>query len=237
MFYFRLNKVVIFDNGSVKPFLGIFGHDFADVKFLSFVTPSNLTLPSLDSFVRTTDPDKRKTLLAEAVQSVVASRELTQVSRVTDNANLTFGDTGYVLYESATIPESFNWTFLAVKSNQGFRDVGTHTQEVLHDPGFGGFSQGLLSLVTKGASAVNPAYAAGVAVAKFAAQIAAQNMTRAGDKQLGLVYMSLDRVQHYPHGERKADEVVDLTNNMMLDYSIFAFERAIAVTPRSDATT
>ena len=56
MFYFRLNKVVIFDNGAIKPFLGIFGHDFADVKFLSFVTPSNLNLPAMDEFLRTTDP-------------------------------------------------------------------------------------------------------------------------------------------------------------------------------------
>lgn len=235
MFYFRLNKVVILDNGAIKPFLGIFGHDFADVKFLSFVTPSNIDLPSLDAFIQETDATKRKALLASAVQEVVASRELTEVSRVTDHAVLTFGDTGYVLYQSDDIPESFNWTFLAIKSNQGFRNVGQHTQEVLQDPAFGTFSTDLLTLVTTAAGAANPAYAAGIAIAKFAAQIAAQNMARTGDKQLGLVYMSLDRVQHYPHGERKSDGVVDLTNNMTFDYSIFAFERAIAVNPPAAA--
>jgi hypothetical protein len=66
MFYFRLNKVVIFDNGAIKPFLGIFGHDFADVKFLSFVTPSNIDLPALDEFVHSTDPDERAQLLGRA---------------------------------------------------------------------------------------------------------------------------------------------------------------------------
>jgi hypothetical protein len=160
---------------------------------------------------------------------VVASRELTQVSRVTDHAKLTFGDTGYVLYESDEIPESFNWTFLAIKSNRGFRDAGAHAREVLQDPGFGQFSQDLFTLISTGAAAVNPAYAAGAAVAKFAAQIAAQNMAKTGDRQLGLVYMSLNRAEHYPHGERKADDVTDLTNNMTFDYSIFAFERALPV--------
>ena len=224
MFYFRVNKIVILDNGAVKPFLGIFGHDFADVKFLSFVTPNNIDLPGLDDFARTTDPAQRKALLAQAVSAVIASRELTQVSRVTDHAILTFGDTGYVLYESPTIPDSFNWTFLAIKSNQGFRDIGAHTQEVIQDPKFGSFADGLVTLITTGAGAVNPAYAAGIAVAKFATQIAAQNMAKSGDKELGLIYMSLNRAEHYPHGERKVDGVVDLTNNMTFDYSIFAFE-------------
>ena len=129
-----------------------------------------------------------------------------------------------MLYESPTIPESFNWTFLAIKSNQGFRDVGDHTKEVVQDPHFGNFADNLLTLITTGAGAVNPAYAAGIAVAQFATQIAAQNMAKTGDKELGLIYMSLNRAEHYAHGERKVDGVVDLTNNMTFDYSIFAFE-------------
>jgi hypothetical protein len=231
MFYFRLNKVTILDNGAIKPLFGIFGHDFADVKFLSFVTPDNIDLPNLDAFKAATDPAERRSLLAAMVNDVVASRDLTDVSRVTDHAVLTFGDTGYLLYESPTMPESFNWTFMAIKSNQGFRDVGAHTQEVVNDDAFGSFADGLLTLITTGAGLVNPAYAAGIAVAKFATQVAAQNMARTGDKQLGLVYMSLDHAEHYPYGERKADDVMDLTNNMMVDYSIFAYERAIAVNP------
>ena len=224
MFIFRLNKIVIFDNGAIKPFLGIFGHDFADVKFLSFVTPANIDLPEMDTFVHATDPAVRSTALAQAAERVIASRDITLVSRVTDNAVLTFGDTGYVLYRSDTIPDSFSWTFLAVKSNQSFRDTGEQLNQVVNNREFGNFSEGLLALLTSAAGAVNPAYAAGIAVAKFAAQVAAQNLSHAGDKELGLVYMSLDRVEHYPHGERKVDNVTDLTNNMTFDYSVFAFE-------------
>lgn len=229
MFYFRLNKVVIFDNGAIKSFLGLFGQDFSDVKFLSFITPSDIELPALDDFIRATDPAARAALLARAVKSVIASRELTEVSRITDHAKITFGDTGYVLYESEAIPESFNWTFLAIKSNRGFREKGEHIREILKDPKFGEFSDGLFSTLKGGAAAANPAFAAAAALAKFAAQVAAQNMARKGDQQLGLIYMSLNRAEHYPHGERKADDVTDLTNNMRFDYSIFAFEKGVPV--------
>ncbi len=41
MFYFRIDRVRFLDNGGVKSGLGIFGHDFAQVKFLSFVTRSD----------------------------------------------------------------------------------------------------------------------------------------------------------------------------------------------------
>lgn len=236
MFIFRLNKVTILDNGAIKPLMGIFGHDFADVKFLSFVTPDNIDLPNLDAFTRAKDPAERRALLAAAVTNVVASRELTTVSRVTDNAQLTFGGVGYTLYQSATLPESLNWTFMAIKSNQGFRDVGEHTQEVVQDPSFGSFADGLLTLITTGAGLANPAYAAGIAVAKFATNVTAHNMARKGDKQLGLLYMTLNHAEDYPYGERKADDVMDLTNNMMVDYSIFAYERAIAVTGSQQPT-
>ena len=39
MFYFRIDRVRFLDNGGVKSGLGIFGHDFAQVKFLSFRHP------------------------------------------------------------------------------------------------------------------------------------------------------------------------------------------------------
>jgi len=229
MFVFRLNKVVILDNGSIKSGLGIFGHDFSDVKFLSFVTPGSIALPDMDAFIREIDPARRAALLVPAVAQVVASRDLTQVSRVTDHAVLTFGDAGYTLYEAEHIPDSFNWTFLAIKSNQGFRDTGAAINEVVRDPGFSTFTDGLVTLLTTAAGVANPAYAAAIAIAKFATQIAAQNMMKAGDRELGLVYMSLNRFEHYIHGERKVDGVVDLTNNMTFDYSLFGYERALPV--------
>ena len=223
MFIFRLNKLVIFDNGAIKSCGGIFGHDFANVKFLSFVTPDNIDLPDMDEFRRSTDAARRATILQNAVARVVASRAMMPVSRVTDHCVLTFGDTGYSLYQSDSIPEAFNWTFLAIKSNQAFRDKGAAINEVVNDRGFGGFAANLLIVL---AGAANPAYATGIEIAKLALQIASKNMMKTGDRQLGLIYMSLDRIEHYPHGERKIDAVPDLTNNMRFDYSIFGYEPA-----------
>jgi hypothetical protein len=231
MFYFKLNRAFIQDNGSGRPLLGLFGHDFSNVKFLSFVTADNDDLPSLDAFAQETDPARRAAILRPFVEHVLASRELTEIGRVTDNAALTFGDTGFVLYEAKAIPESFNWTFLAIKSNRATRLAGQATDEVLGDSDFGAFADNLTTLIAAGAGAVNPAYAAAMAVAKFVTHVIAKNMEHAGDQQLGLVYASFNRAEHYPHGERKADGVPDLTRNMAYDYSMFGFERATAANP------
>lgn len=226
MFYFRLNRLTITDNGSIRPGFGLFGNDFSDVKFLSFVTVDNIDLPDMDLYAQTTDAQQRQTILEAAIKQVVASRVLTEVSRVKDHARLTFGDTGYVLYQSERIPESFNWTFLAIKSNRKLRNAGQITSDILKDEEFGAFASNLTTLVSAAAGAANPAYAAGIAVAKFAAYVIAKNLERGGDQQLGLVYLSLNRAEHYLHGERKSDGVPDLTGNMTCDYSLFGFERA-----------
>ncbi|MBP1730274.1 MAG: hypothetical protein H6Q55_703 [Deltaproteobacteria bacterium] len=41
------------------------------------------------------------------------------------------------------------------------------------------------------------------------------------DDQIGVAYQSFNRFEHYPHGERKKDDVPDLSNNIFIDYSIF----------------
>jgi len=41
------------------------------------------------------------------------------------------------------------------------------------------------------------------------------------DDQIGLSYQSFNRFEHYPHGERKRDDVPDLSNNVRIAYSLF----------------
>jgi hypothetical protein len=48
-----------------------------------------------------------------------------------------------------------------------------------------------------------------------------QVLVRNRDDQVGLYYLSLNRMEHYPNGERKRDDVPDLSNNVRVDYSIF----------------
>jgi hypothetical protein len=221
MFYFRINKLKVFDNREIKPVLGLFGRDLAQVKILSFVTTDNTDLPELDDLPQTNDPAKKVEIIKAAVTQVVSSRILTRIDHVKDNHVMTFGDTGYVLYQSKDIPADFNWSFIALESDKNVRDTGTMINDVLNDPGFKGFTTNLLAVL---GGAANPTFTAGVEIAKFATQVVANTMKQNKDDMIGILYMSLNRREHYLHGERKKDDVPDLTNNMMIDYSIFAFE-------------
>lgn len=218
MFYFRINKLRVLDNRT-RAFL-FFKKDLANVKIISFVTTNNTDLPDLESWMAENDPAKKRTLLSAAVTNLLASRILTPIEHVKDQQTIFFGDTGYVLFEAKTIPDDFNWCFVAVKSNRGERELGQLLGEVLADPGFDSFASNLGTLIV---GAANPLFAAGVAVSKFATGVISKILENKGDEQVGLLYMSLDRNEHYPHGVRNSDNVPDLTGNLLIDYAVFGF--------------
>jgi hypothetical protein len=226
MFYFRINRLKIFDNREHRPIVGLFGPDIAQIQIISFVTTNNTDLPNLEGFLRENNPATKETILQGIVSQVIASRILTPISYVKDNYIMTFGDAGYVLYQENGIPDDFNWTFIAIDQRGGVRQAGQMTSDVVNDAGFSGFTQDLGTLLSAAAGIANPTYTAAVAVAKFATQVIANNLRNTRDREIGVLYMSLNRTEHYLHGERKADDVQDLTNNMRIDYSIFAFDQA-----------
>ncbi|MDQ3116168.1 MAG: hypothetical protein M3Q86_06100 [Verrucomicrobiota bacterium] len=140
MFYFRIDRVRFLDNGGVKSVLGVFGHDFAPVKFLSFVTRSDQTSPDLDEWMQNNDPAAKKSALQALVDDTLSTRILTEVDRVQDNLPVSFGDTGLILYEAEEIPEAFTWTFVAVRSARALREAAGEVNDILREPGFGSFS-------------------------------------------------------------------------------------------------
>jgi hypothetical protein len=219
MFYFRINKLKLLDNRTGKGFLGL-GSDKATVQLWSLIVSGNIELPNFAEYMAATDPAQKKLLAAQIVSAVAASRRLTPIESVKDNTTATFGDTGYVLYSSPDIPNDFNWQLTAIKLNDKTRDVGAEMLNVVNHSEFNSFSNSLPALV--GATA-NPAYTAAVEVGKFIFTIVGEVLSHKKDKQLGLLYMSLDKPEHYPHGVRNSENVVDLTGNMFVDYSIFAF--------------
>jgi len=229
MFYFRIDRVRFLDNGGVKPGLGIFGHDFAKVKFLSFVTRSDQSVPDLDEWMQNNDAKAKKATLETLVSDVISTRGLTEVDRVRDNVPVDFGDTGLILYEAEEIPEAFTWTFLAVRSSRDLREAARDVNEILREPGFGAFSKDMLGVVQAGSALVNPAYAAGIEVAKFVAQTSARRLMNKGDRELGAVVVSFIRPEHYPQGIRESHDVHDMTGNMFFDYTIFGYKRALPV--------
>lgn len=218
MFYFRINKIKIFDNEE-KRFL--WHEDAADVRIISFITTGNDDLPNLNEWLKETDEAKKKELLAGIVAKIVAQRILTEVENVKDGQALTFGDTGYVMYQAKSIPLDFNWCLLVVNSKQNLRNLGKQVGNIASTPEFDTFASNLAKVI---AGATNPTFLAGVAIAKYVTSTVADVLKQKGDKQLGMLYMSLNRNEHYIHGERKKDDVPDLTGNLLIDYSIFAFE-------------
>jgi hypothetical protein len=236
MFYFRIDRVRFLDNGGIKSGL-FFGHDFAQVKFLSFVTRSDQSAPDLDDWVRTNDPAAKKSALQTLVADVLSTRALTEVDRVQDNVPVSFGDTGLILYEAEEIPEAFTWTFLAIRSSRAVREAAGDVNDVLSEPDFGSFATSVFSLIKAGSTLANPAYAAAIEVAKFVAQVGARRLMRKGDRQLGAVTVSFIRPEHYPQGIRESHDVHDMTGNMFFDYSIFGYKRAIPVIQKKKPTS
>jgi len=133
-----------------------------------------------------------------------------------------FGDTGLILYETEEIPEAFTWTFLAVRSSRNVREAARDVDEIFSEPGFGSFSKSLLGLIQAGSALANPAYTAGVEMAKFVAQANARRLMKKGDRELGAVTVSFIRPEHYPTGIRESHDVHDMTGNMFFDYTILA---------------
>ncbi len=221
MFYFRINKLKIIDNRE-SGFL-FFTRDRAEVKLLSFITTGNTDLPELANLMSAKSDEEKRKIIKETVKRCISSRSFVEIQNVRDNQTLTFGDTGYVLYQSETIPDDFNWIFLAIESDKETRDFGQFLEDIVKDEDFSSFSKDLLEILSETAS-TNPAYAAGLAVAKFVTGILIGLLKNDKDDLIGVLYTSLNRREHYPHGDRKKDDVPDITHNMLMDYTVFGYE-------------
>ncbi|EOF4705882.1 MAG: hypothetical protein P0Y63_10405 [Klebsiella huaxiensis] len=218
MFYFRINRVRILDNHK-NAFL-FFGDGYAQVKLISFIT-SDSDIPILDAWYAEKNEEIKKQLLIQAVQQVASARVFNEVDNVKDNSVLTFGDTGYVLYSTPNIPENFNWCLTVIKDDKNINDIGMRLESVIMQPDFDIFAANLGTIIL---GTVNPAFAAGVIIAKFLTNVVATTLKNNPDDQLGLLYMSLNKQEHYRYGERKRDGIPDLSGNIRVDYSIFAFK-------------
>jgi hypothetical protein len=208
-FVFRLNKLKILKNREWGP---------AELKLLSFITGEDVNLPVLDDLQRTTDPVLKKQIIQAAVQSVLSAKVLMQLDNVKDGHQMTFGDTGYSLYTTNRIPVSFNWSLMLLEVDEDINNLGKSIDGVINAPEFDGFVDNVLILAS---AAANPAAAIGVAIAKYVFGLVADTMIKKKDDQIGIAYQSFNRFEHYPHGERKRDDVPDLSNNVRIDYSIF----------------
>lgn len=227
-FYFRINRVKILDNRE-SGFL-FFSRDLAEVKFTSMIVTGNTDFPQIETYRSIKglrDVSAARDLTSSMIAQVISQRQTLTIEGIRDNQTLTFGDTGYVLHQSDQIPNDFNWCFLAMEDDSDIRNFGATIEEVVGSTGFDTFASSVGTIVSTAVtvgSSFNPAFAAGTAIVKFIAEVTAKCLKKNGDDMIGITYMSLDRWEHYPHGERKSDGVPDLSGNMLIDYSIFGFD-------------
>jgi hypothetical protein len=221
MFYFRINRLFIYDNKEGKRFL-LFGADTAELKMISFVATEHSQLPDMSEFLQTTDEKRRKEIMQQAVTQVVSSRVINEVENIKDQGEVLFGNTGYVLYSHEEIPESFDWQLIVYESDKSIREHSEVVQDMVSHKEFDSFVQNVAALAK---SAANPALAAAVAIGKYAIKVSTEVAKKNKDDLIGVLYTSLIREEHYPHAERKVDRCWDLTRNMQVDYSIFGFEK------------
>jgi hypothetical protein len=220
MFFFRLNKVKIRDNGDGK-FLGILGSDKSKIQFISLVVTDGVSLPDLGDIINENDADARKALIKEAVLGVASSVTFTPIHGVKDNTDVTFGDTGVVIHRSDTMPKTFSWEFLAVKLNKDNRDLGEELNGVVNDDKFDGFAANFVKVIGKTTTAP---ITAGVEIGKFIFSAFTKHLSKQKDKQLGILETSFIKQLDYKNGSREGVNVQDETGNLRIDYSIITVE-------------
>lgn len=217
MFYFRLNRIKVFNNYVQK---AISKKDKTDVEILSFINSESSLLPQLKGLTAAKTHAKQKDIVSAAVGAAINTRVLTPVENVRDHHELLFGDTGYVLFQADAIPDCLHWQMVVVGSKAKIRDKASMVQDVVKGKDFDPFVKNVALLA---GSAANPIAAASMEIGKFITGVVLQAYINKRDDMLGLVYQSWNRREHYLHGERKKDDQPDLTGNIRYDYSIFGF--------------
>lgn len=220
MFYFRLDRIFIHDNGVNRLFKKL---DKANVQIYSFITTGDDSLPALNGFTKAKTKEEQTQMIIEAVAQVMTSRIFTPIENIKDEHELTFGDTGIVLYQSEVIPDDFNWQLVVIGSKEKVRTQAQMLKDVMEHESFDGFLSNIFMLLS---TAINPAVTAGVEIGKYLTSFILSQYANKQDDQLGIVYQSWNRQEHYSHGKRFKDGVNDLTKNMVYDYSMFGFDKS-----------
>lgn len=218
MFFFRLNRILIHSNLHKTLFKR---RDRTDVEIYCFITSGNNPLPALKGITAATEEGVRDTMIKKAVHQALEGRIFTPIENVKDEHVLTFGDTGFVLYEDEKIPEDFHFQMVIIGNRGKQRETAKMLLDLEKDQELGSLVKSAGNLI----GSVNPAVAIGSEIGKFLTKFILRQYSEQDDDQLGLVYQSWNRMEHYPHGERKRDGNKDLTGNIEYDYSLFGFDK------------
>lgn len=197
-----------------------------EVRFHSFVSDRQLTLPGAQALLNATSASDRKDVVMELATDVISRWESITIDNVKEGHSFEFGDTGRILYRSDSIPQSLDWFMLAIEDDQKVRDLGSRLEEFFSDDRVDKVTGAINTLVT-GTSAVSPGAAAGIVLGKTLLSGMTFLMKRKKDDLLAIIEQSFIRQLHYPTGTRYKKEVQDLTANAWYDYFIYGSDESI----------
>lgn len=210
----RLNRVKVVNNREWGA---------AEVQILSFLTAGNDSLPALAGFADTNSEEEKRKIILQAAKDLASFREFVEVQNVRDDSYLTFGsaDAGVSVFTTDKIPIDLNWSLVLIERDKDIRQVGNAIDAILGTPEFDSFTADLITLV---AGAANPELTLAFKIGKYIATEVGKGLANNKDDQIGLFAESLNRFQHYLHGERKCNGVPGVNGNIFVDYTIFGTE-------------
>jgi hypothetical protein len=231
MFYARINKIKVFDNR--EGFLWF--NKCAEMQIYSYVKP--LSLSEATGIVRTDgvalselmelpDANARRQRLLDAVLAeagLPAQSSHIEISGVKDNQTLLFGDSGLAIFSSGNIPDGLDIRLWMIESDEDVRNFALEADKVLDSDAF----KGLYAAVETTLAVTNPVLAGVIAVGGVAVSLLRQKLRTNKDDLVGYWQATLNRAEHYPHGTRDKQDVYDTTGNILVDYTLFGFEKSI----------
>jgi hypothetical protein len=235
MFYTRINKIKVFDNR--EGFLGLFNRG-AEMRIYSYVrglkdfapSPDGLeyTGVSLSELMGLPDEAARKQRLVDAVIAEadhLAQSAYLEVNGVKDKQSMLFGDSGLVIYSNNDIPNRLDIQLWVIESDNDIRNFAIEADRVLDSDAF----KTLFATVETTLTITNPVISGVVAVAGVVVNILRQKLRANKDDLVGYWQASLNRMEHFPHGARDKQDVYDTTGNILVDYTLFGFEKTVLI--------
>ncbi|MDR0836282.1 MAG: hypothetical protein LBN11_06885 [Tannerella sp.] len=214
----------VFDNHEAN----FFGLNRAELKIYSFATEQTSPLTLGDLLELSTE--ERKKVLMQAVIDETHQFQYLEVGNVRDNQSLFFGEAGILAYRSQHIPEELCLQLWVIESDEKERQLAIEADEVLNNDVF----KGLFATVTTALTAANPVLGTAIAVTRVIASLIQKKLKTNKDDLVGYWQMQLNRAEHYPHGTREKQDSPDTTGNILVDYTLFAYD-AVAGEPVSRA--
>jgi hypothetical protein len=211
-FDFRLNSIAINNNRDIGR---------AEVKIFTFVTSSNYNSFLFEKLVNEPYQNKQKELIKTAAEEILSFKEIIKVENIKKKSRMNFGLNGYSLYKSDKIPESFDFMLCVMDDDQEIRDIGKFLNDFINHESFDKFSGNILKLISTTAA---PQVAIAMELTKFITKVVSAQLMLNKDDQIGVYIESFDKYRHYSGQNFEGKDIVDLSNNCKVSYSIFRID-------------